>query len=152
MRDTPLRALRRAPLLAAVATAVVVLAALTASRLASDPSPAATKARPRATVLAHAAAAPPQSLAFTAEFFATMGLDARDEPVTPAPEPVAAPEATVPAPCSVRADKALAERRAPHADSARARVAADAVQDSAILTAATVPSAPRHGIAVSRSE
>jgi hypothetical protein len=144
MHDTPNRAFRRASVLAAAAIAAVVLGGLGTSRLASEPDHARLPGAPAGAEPAHAMAAPPQSLAFTADFFAAMGLEARAAVVEAAPAPAAA---SVPVPCSIGDKQGLAERR-PRAASApsRDRAAADAVPDSMILTtaraAALRPSTP----------
>ncbi|HSJ64258.1 MAG TPA: hypothetical protein VK922_10245 [Gemmatimonadaceae bacterium] len=150
MTNAPPRAFGRAPRFAAAAIAAVLLAGLGAGHLTTDSAPRLASAQPQPAAPAHVAAAPPQSLAITADFFEAMGFDARDtaeEPATPAPAP--------PAACSAEPAQGLASRRRAGVDSATAaRVAAEAAADSAVLTTARVPPMPDApvGAAPSRSE
>ena len=123
------RALLRAPMLTAAAVGVLVLGGLTAGGLTREAARAEGLERTRVVASAHANAAPPQSLAFTAEFFAIMGMDERAE----AEE---APEAVAPAaPCSLP----LADRKAIQPETKATELAATRgvegpVPDSATLT------------------
>jgi hypothetical protein len=135
MMASPNRALRRAPMLAAAAAGLLVLGGLTANGLSRDvPDEPAAAER---LVAAHADA-PPQSLAFTADFFEAMGLDERTEPAE-TPQPATA--GAVPAPCSVMMAQEETARTAPReTEVAATRPAADAIPDSAALTTASTRS------------
>lgn len=83
------RMLRRAPILAAVALPVVVMAGLTTERLTEGKQPSVL--RVATGNRAYGDAAPPQALAITADFFEALEIDARAgkvEVATPAARPV----------------------------------------------------------------
>jgi hypothetical protein len=149
MSNAPPRAFGRASRFTAAAVAAVLLGGLGAGHLTTDSAPRLAIAQPHPAAPAHVAAAPPQSLAFTADFFEAMGFDARDTAEEPAPPAPAAPSA-----CSADAAQGLASRESAGADSAAARVAAEAAADSAVLTTARVAPVPAasFGVAPSRSE
>jgi hypothetical protein len=140
MTDAPPRAIGRAPRVAAAAVAAVILLGLGAGHLTTESAPRMALAQPHAAAPAHMAAAPPQSLAFTADFFEAMGFDSRDAVEEPTPPP--APRA--PTACSVEPAQGLASRTDAGADSAAAaaKLAAEAAADSAVLTTARAVPAP----------
>jgi hypothetical protein len=139
MRHTPPFALRRAQLLAAAAIAALAAGGLGAASLTSDGVPSPGTRQVAVVPPAHAAAAPPQSLALTADFFASMGIGTRDE--APA-EPQAAPATpAVPTPCTLPKHD-LADQPSPDADRPDpTQVAAAAAPASAAPAAAARPDA-----------